>query len=266
MNEYERFSEVYDLLMEEIPYRSWCETLTGLLDQAGIKDGLVLELGCGTGTMTELLAEKGYDMIGVDVSADMLEKALLKRDESGHDILYLCQDMRAFELYGTVRAAVSCCDSINYLQDTEDLTQVFRLVNNYLDPGGLFIFDLKTPYCFRELFADRTEAEALQHTAYIWDNYYDEETRTNEYEVTVFTEGPDGKYERFSEVHRQKAFQLPEILKAAEDAGMEAIGILQAENGDSKPLSPTSLEASALFDRSERVYMILKEKGKKRNE
>ncbi|MBR5116668.1 MAG: class I SAM-dependent methyltransferase, partial [Lachnospiraceae bacterium] len=114
MNSYTDFAEVYDMLMDDVPYREWAERIIRILRENGIEDGLILDLGCGTGTLTELLAEAGYDMIGVDLSAEMLDVANAKKVESGHDILYLCQDMRAFELYGTVRAVICVCDSINY--------------------------------------------------------------------------------------------------------------------------------------------------------
>ena len=153
MDAYTSFARVYDTFMDNIPYEEWAVYLTGLLNEYGVNDGLVLDLGCGTGNMTELLAKEGYDMIGVDNAEEMLEIAMEKREKSGHDILYLLQDMREFELYGTVRAVVSVCDSVNYIDEEEDLTEVFRLVNNYLDPGGVFIFDFNTlykysaPYC-----------------------------------------------------------------------------------------------------------------------
>ncbi|MBR6321383.1 MAG: class I SAM-dependent methyltransferase, partial [Lachnospiraceae bacterium] len=149
MEEYGRFAEVYDLLMEEIPYEDWCGYLTGLLRMHGVADGLVCELGCGTGTMTELLAKAGYDMTGIDSSEDMLQQAIQKREASGLSILYLLQDMREIELYGTMRAFVSVCDTMNYLTEPEDFLEVLKLVNNYLDPGGVFIFDLKTEHFFR---------------------------------------------------------------------------------------------------------------------
>ena len=110
MDAYTEFAKVYDLFMDNIPYEEWGAYLKGLLHENGVDDGLVLELGCGTGTMTEILAEAGYDMIGVDQSEEMLEEAARKREESGHEILYLCQDMREFELYGTVRAIVCVCE------------------------------------------------------------------------------------------------------------------------------------------------------------
>ena len=156
---YESFARVYDLFMDSIPYREWSAYVRGLLVEYGVEDGLVLELGCGTGSMTELLSAYGYDMIGIDNSVEMLEIAQEKKQESGHDILYLLQDMREFELYGTVKAVVSVCDSMNYITDEEDLLQVFRLVNNYLDPGGIFLFDLNTVYKYETLLAENTIAE-----------------------------------------------------------------------------------------------------------
>ena len=132
--------------MDNIPYEEWAEYLMTLLREYNVNNGLVLDLGCGTGNMTELLANAGYDMIGVDNAEEMLEIAMEKRAESGHDILYLLQDMREFELYGTVKAIVSICDSINYITEEEDLLEVFKLANNYLDPQGVFIFDFNTVY------------------------------------------------------------------------------------------------------------------------
>ena len=127
MEAYTGFAEVYDTFMDNIPYGEWCRYLTGLLKKYGVEDGLVLDLGCGTGSVTELLAEEGYDMIGVDNSEDMLQIAMDKRAASGRDILYLLQDMRDFELYGTVAAVVSICDCINYILEYDDLVEVFSL-------------------------------------------------------------------------------------------------------------------------------------------
>ena len=164
MDAYTSFAEVYDMFMDNIPYEDWCGYLTSLLKEYVINDGLVLDLGCGTGTLTELLAKEGYDMIGVDVSEDMLQEAIEKRAESGLPILYLLQDMREFELYGTVRAVVSICDSLNYILDYDDLAHVFLLVNNYLDPKGMFIFDLNTEAKFQAMGSE-TIAEVRDEIA-----------------------------------------------------------------------------------------------------
>jgi len=151
MEAYSGFAEVYDLFMDNVPYEIWGEYLLDRLLEYGIRDGLVLDLGCGTGKVTRFLAKEGYDMIGVDVSQEMLGIAAEKESE-GKPILYLNQDMREFELYGTVRAVVSVCDTLNYLTEQEDLLSVFKLVNNYLDPGGIFIFDMNTIYKYVVLY------------------------------------------------------------------------------------------------------------------
>ena len=125
MEAYTDFAKVYDIFMDQTPYEDWCRRLVETLDRYRIPKGLVLDLGCGTGTLTELLAKAGYDMIGIDNSEDMLNVALKKRHNSGRDILYLLQDMREFELYGTVAAVICVCDSLNYLLDEEELVQTF---------------------------------------------------------------------------------------------------------------------------------------------
>ena len=184
-----------------------------ILKEYGIDDGLVLDLGCGTGSMTEMLASSGYDMIGVDNAEEMLEIAMEKKVESGHDILYLLQDMREFELYGTIRAVISACDSVNYITDDEDLTEVFRLVNNYLDPEGLFVFDFNTEYKYREILGEQTIAEDREECSFIWDNYYDEDERINEYELTLFVRDEEQPqlYRKYQEEHFQRAYTLEQI-------------------------------------------------------
>lgn len=186
MDAYTSFAQVYDLFMDDIPYKEWCDYITNLLKDYHIENGILLDLGCGTGSLTQLLSKQGFDMIGVDNSSDMLEIAIEKKEQSGQDILYLLQDMREFELYGTVKAIISICDSINYILSYEDLVQVFRLVNNYLDPEGIFIFDLNTEYKYTSLLADNTIAENRDKGSFIWENYYSEEERINEYDLTLF--------------------------------------------------------------------------------
>jgi SAM-dependent methyltransferase len=183
---YTSFAYVYDTFMDNVPYGEWARHIREKLCEHGVTDGIVLDLGCGTGTMTERLAGYGYDMIGVDNSEEMLELAMEKKTESGYDILYLLQDMRGFELYGTVRAVVSVCDSVNYITEPDELEEVFRLVNNYLDPKGIFLFDFNTVHKYRDVIGDSTIAEDRGVCSFIWDNRYYEKEQINEYDLTLF--------------------------------------------------------------------------------
>lgn len=250
MEAYTSFAKVYDVFMDNVPYEEWSGYLRDLLQSYGIENGLVLELGCGTGNMTEQLAKSGYDMIGVDQSEEMLEIAAEKRAASGMDILYLQQDMRKFELYGTVRAVVSICDSMNYLMDEKDLLAVFKLVNNYLDPGGVFIFDLNTIYKYQEILGDCTIAEDREESSFIWENTYYEREQINEYDLTLFIRQEDGRYQKYKETHYQRAYDLKTVQTLIEKSGMEYVACYEAFTREKPHLE------------SERIYVVAREKGK----
>ena len=246
MKAYSDFAKVYPLMMSNIPYEKWEKNLVRILKKNKIRDGLVLDLGCGTGEMTRRLKKDGYDMIGLDISEEMLLMACEKDDE---DILYLNQDMRSFELYGTVRAIVSVCDSMNYLTEDGDLLKVLKLANNYLDPGGVFIFDLKTPYFYRKVLGNETFVEDLESVYYVWENEYDTKTRLNEYDLTFFFKNGD-TYTRSTEVHIQRAYAMREIESAIKKSGMKLISLMDAN---------TQGEVTA---KSERIYVVAGECGK----
>ena len=281
---YGSFARVYDIFMDNVPYEEWGDYICSLLEEYGIGEGIVVELGCGTGSMTEILAGYGYDMIGVDSSADMLEIASEKKARSGHDILYLQQDMREFELFGTVKAAISVCDSVNYITDPDDLAQVFRLVNNYLDPGGIFIFDFNTVHKYRDVIGDSTIAEDRGVCSFIWDNCYYEDERINEYDLTLFIQegaleeqgpevpagltgyqneeddrGMDGElygngklYRKYIETHFQRGYTAAEMRGLLDRAGLEFVAEYDA------------FTRSAPTEESERIYMVAREHGKSR--
>jgi SAM-dependent methyltransferase len=233
---YGSFAAVYDTFMDNVPYGEWSSRYEKILKENGISDGILLDLGCGTGTMTLIFQEKGYDMIGLDLSLDMLNIAREKSE--GKEILYLEQDMREMELYGTVRAVLCVCDSINYILEPEEVEQVFSLVDNYLDPGGIFLFDFNTDYKYRELIGENVIAEDRDEMSFIWDNYYDEESRINEYELSLFVQEKDNLYRKYQEVHYQRGYSLEEMKAALEKAGLVFLFAEDGEEGG--PVRPDS--------------------------
>ena len=154
-------------------------------------------------------------MIGVDLSDSMLDIAMEKRAQSGHNILYLQQDMREFELYGTVRAVICLCDSLNYLLEEDDLLTTFKLVNNYLDPNGLFIFDFNTVYKYETVIGDSTIAENREDCSFIWENYYTAEDQINEYDLTIFVKQQKDLFRKFTETHLQRGYTLETMKRLA---------------------------------------------------
>lgn len=203
----------------------------------------VLDLGCGTGTLTELLARKGFDMIGVDNAEEMLRIAMEKRERLGLDILYLLQDMRELELYGTVGAVVSVCDSLNYLLEEEDIVQTFSRVNDYLYPQGIFVFDFNTVYKYRTVIGDATIAENREDCSFIWENYYHEDEEINEYDLTVFVAEGE-RFRRFQEVHYQRGYRLSQMKALLERSGLEFLEALDADTH------------GEVTEESERIYVV----------
>ena len=220
MEVYESFARVYDSLMDDVPYREWADRILAVLKEEGIKDGLALDLGCGTGKMTRLMDQAGYDMIGLDTSLDMLQIA---RENSPEDILYLLQDMREFELYGTVGAVISVCDSLNYILEEEELADVFSLVRNYLDPGGLFIFDMNTAHKYRDVMGDRVIAEDREQVSFIWYNHYEEAEERNYIDLNLFVREEDGRYRKFSEMHVQAGYTYEKIAGLIRQSGLTLV-------------------------------------------
>lgn len=266
MGQYEYFAAVYDTFMEEVPREKWAAFIKEKLDKAGIEKGILLDLGCGTGSMSRIFADMGYDMIGVDGSFDMLNVAREEEMENPKDILYLCQDFNELELYGTVAAVISCCDCMNYITEPEDLKNVFKLVNNYLEKDGLFIFDINSEYKYRELLADNTFAEDAEDSAFIWQNEYDVKTKLNKYGLTLFisenlldedsallideddalADDSDEKvFFRYYEEHVQRAYSLDDIKVMLTEAGMEFVAayvdytnvLMDAENRNAERIT-----------------------------
>ena len=239
MDAYTSFAQVYDLFMDNVPYEQWCEFLCRLLKKQNIADGPVLDLGCGTGKMTRLMSERGYDMTGVDNSAEMLQIAAMQQTDV--PILYLLQDMQELELDGCVRAVYSVCDCINYVIDEEELLSAFEKVYEYLEENGVFIFDVNTSYKYTELLAKNTFAESREEGSFIWDNYYDAEEEINEYDLTLFIREKDGLYRKFAETHYQRNYAVETLQEMLHKAGFTAIAIY--DDYTDAPLCQTSERA-----------------------
>ena len=223
MESYKDFARVYDEFMDQTPYDEWLLNILNVFKEYKIKKAAqVLDLGCGTGKMSRRLAREGYQVTAVDNSMDMLEIAASEEDDH---ILYVLQDMVSLELPQQVDAAVSICDCMNYILEPEDLTEVFRLVNNYLDPGGVFIFDMNTAYKYEQLLGDHTFAESRQEGSFIWENYYDEETRINEYDLTLFIPEAGELYRRYAETHYQRNYKVEQIVDFLQQAGLVCEGM-----------------------------------------
>ncbi|MCR5671577.1 MAG: class I SAM-dependent methyltransferase [Butyrivibrio sp.] len=274
MEQYTDFAKVYDTFMDETPYDVWGDFVAGLIEKYGVsrpcdtaaaddaeenseaallqEKNLVVELGCGTGSFTMVMKRKGYDIMGIDMSPEMLNLARMKASEAGLDIMYLEQDMRELDLYCTAGSVVSVCDSINYLLEDEDVVETFRLVNNFLFPKGVFIFDFNTLHKYRDVIGDVTIAENREDCSFIWDNYYHPEEHINEYDLTIYAScDEEGElFRRSVETHYQRGYELEEMKGFAKAAGLEFITAIDADTHG----EPT--------DDSERIYIVARESGK----
>ncbi len=252
---YNAIASVYDSINAEIDYSAWADFLEEcfkrFLDK---RPEIVLDLACGTGSMTFELHSRGYDMIGADISEDMLNKAYDKAyDNNITNILFIKQDMRELELYGTVGAICSCLDSVNYLTSRSDLEKCFSQAHNYLDPDGLFIFDVNTPYKFEKTYGYNHYTFEIKdfegrEAFCAWQNDYDEDTKLCKFYLSVFTETDDGKYERNDEEQTERCFTREELSESLERCGFEIVGFF-GDYGFSCPQ-----------DTCERWYVVAKAK------
>ena len=237
---YGAIAHVYDKLNAEINYAAWADFVERCFDRfLPVRPTLVLDLACGTGSMTLELAKRGYDMIGVDGSEDMLSEAFLRKGELA-SILYLQQDMRAFELYGTVGAVTCCLDSLNYLLTEEDLRQCFACVHNYLDPDGLFLFDMNTPFKFRNVYGNNayiledeliyeplTEEDSEERVPFLcaWQNTFHPDSGLCDFDLSLFEEMPDGSYRRSDEHQQERCYDWDTVKQLLESCGFSCLGV-----------------------------------------
>lgn len=242
-NSYCDFAYIYDKLTDDVEYQKRADYIESLIKKhLERKPGLLCDLGCGTGTVCSILNSRGYDCIGIDNSDSMLSVAASKNHDGR--ILFLNQDIAEFELYGTVDVFISMLDTVNYICNPEGLKHMFSLVNNYLDPGGIFIFDANTEYKFTEVLGNNTMAYELDDVFYVWENFY--EDGILEFYLNFFVEDDSGLYRRFTEQHMQRYYSTEELTSFAESAGLTVEGIY-ADLGTESPK-----------DGEERAFFVLK--------
>lgn len=223
---YGDFALYYDRLMKDVDYSLWADYVTAIFKRHGCEPKLIADLGCGTGSFCLEMAKRGYDMTGIDISADMLSIAKQKADSAGADILFLDQDMTSFELYGTMGAITCLVDSINYITYKNDMKRMFRLVNNYLDPGGLFVFDVNSPYKFEKILSSNVFCETGD-ISYIWQNSFDRRSGLCRFDLTFFVK--EGEYyRRFDETHYERSYGTDELARMLRAAGLTVLGIYEA--------------------------------------
>lgn len=252
LSQYTALAEYYDRLNSHVPYGEWADFLHRMVEKYGNgKENIWLDLACGTGVMTRALSALGHDMIGIDISPEMLSIARERSFENEQtDILWLCQDMRSFELYGTVDAVVCCLDSVNYLPDKEALLQCFRSVNNYLGPGGVFLFDVNTPYKFEQVYASNDYVLESEGVYCGWQNDFDTENGICTFDLTIFAEQANGEWHRYDEVQQEFCHSEALLREALHESGLEVIGFWS--NFLEKPATPND----------ERWFFLCKGTGK----
>lgn len=249
MKMYHEFANIYDRLMNDIAYDQWADYIEEIFNQCSIKPTLVLDLGCGTGNMTLELAKRGYDMIGVEQSEDMLGCAVEKSDEMGQNVLWLNQSMCGFELYGTVGAIISTLDCVNYITRTKDLRNMLSLVHNYLDENGLFIFDINTKYKFEEILGNNTFHEIREDVAYIWQSGYNGRKKICSFDLTFFVRNDNGSYDRFDEYHEERMYTKDELTNHIEQSGLKLLATYH------------DLSFRKDNNKSDRIFFVCQKKG-----
>lgn len=252
MEAYSEFAYLYDTFMEDVPYDDWADLLSSLIRAYGENVNTIIDLGCGTGSLTMRLSDRGYNVYGIDYSEDMLSVAANKAYETGKDILYINQDMRELCLNEKVDAVLSICDCINYLLLDEDVVRTFKNVKKCLNKAGLFIFDFNTIYKYETVIGDTTIAENREDCSFIWENFYSSEDHLNEYDVTFFTKvdspgknyGDSELFKRFTETHIQRGYSLEEMKQFLNKAGLKFVTAID----ETTRKEPTEI--------SERIYIV----------
>jgi len=221
---YDNFSRFYDRLTDNVEYEKRADYFCRLLSMCGVNSGILLDLGCGTGSMSVKMAERGFDVIGIDSSIGMLNAAQQKMFESGKNLLLLNQSMQDIDLYGTVDCAICVLDGINHLNSADEVRQTFKKVSLFMNKGGAFAFDVNTIYKHKNVLADNAFIYEFDDLFCSWQNNYNSSDNSVDISLDFFEE-EDGVYYRSGEGFTEQAYELSDISTWLEDAGFEVVGI-----------------------------------------
>lgn len=240
---YEVFADFYDALTDNVDYAAVSKTICSLLARYGLNRGLLLDLGCGTGTLSVLLSKAGYEVVGADISPDMLAVAQEKAFAAGQNILFLCQDMTRLDLYGTLDAVVCTLDALNHLPSRAAVEEALRRVSLFLNPGGVFIFDANTLYKHREVLGNNTFVYDTDEVYCVWQNELQTDKKTVDMTLDFFIPDSDDEplFVRESEQFTECAYSGTEWEEMLQNAGFTVLGVFDGYSEN--PLTDTSERA-----------------------
>ena len=222
MKIYKSFAEHYDSLTQNVDYAALCKHYTALISQYGNGGKLVLDLACGSGSLSVLLAKSGFDVVGVDASEEMLSLAMNKIENFGNPI-FLNQTMQELDLFGTIDAAICCLDSINHLKTETDVKKTIERVSLFLNDGGLFIFDVNTLHKHRDVLGNNTFVYDTDEVYCIWQNAFNDKNSHIDISLDFFREGKDGKYTRTNESFSEYYYSDEFLIKILEENSLNCI-------------------------------------------
>lgn len=242
---YSSFASVYDDLTFNVDYEKRADYIASILRDNGIEDGLLLDLACGTGSLSVEFAKKGFEVIATDASPDMLMEAQNKAFSEGLNIMFLCQKMQETDLYGTVRAIVCSLDSINHLENIDEVRKTFSLLKNFIDDGGIMVFDVNTMYKHRNVLGNNTFVYDEKSVYCVWQNHLFDDKKTVGINLDFFVKSGN-KYERFNENFKETAFTDDELTSAVEASDFRVLKRY------------ADLSCSAPTEETERVYYVIR--------
>ena len=250
---YDIFSSVYDILTENVEYERISHKICSLLHKNGVDRGLLLDLGCGTGTLSFLLEQKGFDIIGVDASEDMLSVANEKKYEDDSSALFLCQKAEELDLFGTIQCAVSTLDTFNHIDSIEKIEKAISLVSLFMDMNGIFIFDMNTPYKHKEILGNNTFVYDMDEVYCVWQNSYDENAEKTDIDLDFFIKNEDDDYfERYSESFSEYVYDINEIISIIKKCGFTLLDT--TDDYSDNPVSDTTERITFICKKTETIF------------